>query len=724
MTDRELVRLLGPAGQSFFGSFAALREVQRQSIAPILRGENLLVCSATASGKTEAVLAPLIARVGTFNIKPDEIAILAVAPTRALVNDLYARLEAPLDRIGWTCGRQSSDHRDKLHRPRLLITTPESFDSMLVRDGQHRDERLSGHLLAHIAAVFLDEAHLFDSTPRGDQLVWLLGRLRRLRRHALQEGWTTGHGLQACAASATVSAPSTLAGRLLGEGSTAVVVPGRRGIEILNAVGDDWASLDSVAGLDEIQHHVSHIEHHDDLDGIAQRIWKALEPGGQSGCRKALVFTPTRALCDRLSLAISDLLRNHRDIYVGAHHGSLEREVREEAEKGFARSRDAVLVATTTLEVGIDIGDVDTVAIVGCPPDTSSLLQRIGRSGRRSGRVRVVPIARDALESRALASMLDAANNGSLDPCSRARLWSVFVQQVASHTAQAGKRGRRRADLLALAQEVWPEPGGPTTASTILAQLAQEGHLAETGERIHLGTEWSDRFEKAGGAFHNNFESANQGTPVVDSATGETLTYVNLPPLGARQVALGGRRWDFRIAAGEIVLSTPLQAGTVDAFRYQARAAPIGRSYAAHVRRGLGFHDSSAPLIHGPLGSSWFHFGGSEYEALLLALFPGLHHLAGFAGLALRGDISEARIRSLLLNSRLASATIANAALSASFGAGLGKHHDLLPPAVRRSVVLERLDPDAFLNWLASRRIESVSATSDDVGRLRDSLGW
>jgi ATP-dependent Lhr-like helicase len=141
-------------------------------------------------------------------------------------------------------------------------------------------------------------------------------------------------------------------------------------------------------------------------------------------------------------------------MFVGAHHGSLDRSIREFAEEEFSRSRDAVLVATTTLEVGIDIGDVDVVAVIGAPPDTSSLLQRIGRSGRRSGRVRVLPIVRTAIEGRAIASMLDAACRGTLDVAPQARLWSVFVQQAASHTIQGRKRGRRRADLLTLAQSV------------------------------------------------------------------------------------------------------------------------------------------------------------------------------------------------------------------------------------------------------------------------------
>ena len=145
-----------------------------------------------------------------------------------------------------------------------------------------------------------------------------------------------------------------------------------------------------------------------------------------------LFSVPSRALCDKLSLALSDVILRRRDMFVGAHHGSLERSLREKAEQKFMSSRDAVLVATTTLEVGIDIGDVDVVALVGCPPATSALLQRVGRSGRRKGCARVLPIVRNRLEARAFASMLDTAFKGKLEPTPNARLWSVFVQQAAS----------------------------------------------------------------------------------------------------------------------------------------------------------------------------------------------------------------------------------------------------------------------------------------------------
>ena len=188
-----------------------MRDVQRYAIPPIQSGNDVLVTSATASGKTEAILAPLLSRTqGRVSANGGRIRMLLIAPTRALVNDLAGRLEDPLSRLGLTCGRQTSDCRDKDKHPFLLITTPESFDSMLVRDGRRQDGRPTDHLLAGVAAVYIDEAHLFDGTARGDQLCWLLGRLRRLRQLHVNPP-SAPIELQTCAGSATVSSPEDLA---------------------------------------------------------------------------------------------------------------------------------------------------------------------------------------------------------------------------------------------------------------------------------------------------------------------------------------------------------------------------------------------------------------------------------------------------------------------------------------------------------------------------------
>lgn len=724
VTDRELVHRLGSVGRAFFGRFDSLRDVQREAIGPIYAGQSVLISSATASGKTEAVFAPLVARIrAQLPSVNQDVMVLAVAPTRALVNDLHARLQGPLAEVGWSCGRQTSDHQDKMRRPHVLITTPESFDSMLVRNSQWEDGNLAGHLLSRIEAVFIDEAHLFESSPRGDQLVWLLGRLRRLREHSHQKGWAASQSIQLCAASATVSDPAALARRILGEGGTAVRVQGSREVEMLGT-SDGWVPLEQLADPQAIFGSLLFADGPDDLATVVSYLWRAVEEGSATDCRKVLVFVPSRALCDRLSLALSDFFRTRREIFVGAHHGSLERGIREFAEAEFARSRDAVLVATTTLEVGIDIGDVDVVAVVGAPPDTSSLLQRIGRSGRRNGRVRVLPIVRTAIEGRAFASMLDAACRGTLDAPRQARLWSVFVQQAASYTVQGRKRGRRRADMLALAQMVWPEPNEPVTANRILDELVEQGVLVESGDRLFLGSEWSDRFERAGGDFHHNFDAGGQGIPVVDGSTGEVITHVSHSPAGGASVALAGRRWNVVSEGGEIVVASGAQATGDVPFRYAARSAPTGRSYAEHVRHGLGFGSEAAPVLQGPSGYLWFHFGGSAFEAVLKGLIPGLRSVRGLAGLALGGTPSEPALLALAGDIDRLTHMLRGLADDVATPMTLGRYHDQLPRDVRTEVCLQLLDPDALARWLASRDLRRSELTREAEGRLREALGW
>lgn len=470
VSDADIVKRLGSAGPAFFGSFRRLTEIQRRAIAPILAGKNALVVSATASGKTEAVVAPLLARLREAGGDPARrIRLLVVAPTRSLVNDLAARLETPLERMGLTCGRQIGDRRDKHKQPFVLITTPESFDSMLARDAVVEQGKTVDHLLAEVRAVFIDEAHLFDGTARGDQLVWLLGRLRRLRALTAPPDRRARGELRMCAGSATVGEPDALAERLLGAGAVAAPVPGTREIDVFGP--SDNAAWMPVERADTVSTMARRLEVARDANAhetVARRLWQAMSADEAKPMRKALVFVHSRELCDTLSAYLSDRLRRRRDVAVLAHHGSLERDLREEAERTFSSSRDAVMVATTTLEVGVDIGDVDFVALIGAPPGTRALLQRIGRAGRRIGRTRVLALPRNGMDVAAFASMLLSARDGLLEQQGYARRWSVFVQQAASFVAQNGLRGRRRSDLLALADDVWPESENRTDRKSVV----------------------------------------------------------------------------------------------------------------------------------------------------------------------------------------------------------------------------------------------------------------
>ena len=705
-SDRDLVRALGPVGPAFFGNFRTLRDVQRAAIPRILAGRDVLVASATASGKTEAILAPLVAR--TLNHLPAQgrsIRMLLIAPTRALVNDLAARLDGPLGRLGLACGRQTSDHRGKSGRPFVLITTPESFDSMLVRDGRVEEGRVTDHLLAELAAVFVDEAHLFDGTARGDQLSWLMGRLRRVRRLNDDSDTDGRAGLQVCAGSATISDPEGLACRLLGPSAVAVRVPGTREIEVFSSSdASAWLRVEDSMDPVELRDRLDVVPAEDLAQAVEHRVWRALSGVGDVRLRKALVFAPTRSLVDMLSAEMATMLPRRRAIRVLAHHGSLERAVREDAEREFAVSRDAVLVATTTLEVGVDIGDVDLVVLIGAPPGTRSLLQRIGRAGRRTGGTRVLALPRTTAERAALASMLIAARDGRLEPEGYARRWSVFVQQVASFVAQGRPVGRKRSHVVELARDVWREEESATADSIVEYLLVQERLVEERG-RLSLGEPWADLFDTGGRGMHANLDSTGVGVPAVDASTGEIIAYVAGPPTEREGLALGGQRWDMDMVGGEILLR-PRGAGSVrEGFRYAARRSPLRREYAVHVRRGLGMDERDAPLVDLPCGLTWFHFGGAEYEVALPGLFP-LRPIAALSGMAVGVnfagalsstglDVSEIRLRQV----------VDDRFMDLERVLAVGPYQHALPDACRRNVVTALMDVPAFRRWLRSRRV-------------------
>lgn len=720
--DAEIVAALGQVGRAFFGQFTALRDVQRLSVPVIHQGESVLVASATASGKTEAALAPLVARtMGHASSSTPCIRILVIAPTRALVNDLAARLEAPLGRLGLSCGRQTSDHRDKASRPFVLITTPESFDSMLVRDKIVEGGRVVDHLLSGVLAVFVDEAHLFDGSARGDQLCWLLGRLRRVRQIGAD---AAGLGpLQICAGSATVTDPDDLALRLLGAHGIAVRAPGAREIDVFGPTADPvWQPLAAGQGVGALKRWIEVTPPADFPAAAEQRIWAALSASSGMPMRKVLVFVPSRNLCDTLSAHLVRALPRRRDIQVLAHHGSLDRVRREYAEKTFASARDAVLVATTTLEVGVDIGDVDCVVLVGAPPGTRALLQRIGRAGRRIGRTRVLALPRDDVECAALASMLVSARDGVLEPQSYARRWSVFVQQAASFVAQSPSgSGRRRSDLLAIAREVWPETS-TDTPTAVLDSLLDGEHLIETRSRLHLGEAWADAFDRGGSGMHANLESGAAGVPVVDASTGEVIARVGERPVGKRGIALGGQIWDAQNVGGEVLLRARADGKATEGFRYATRGGPTGFEYATHVRRGFGIGEEEAPIIDTDAGPCWLHFGGSAYQRLLCEVVPGLRPLGRLSGLAVMGQPQT---------EELAAVADAHEELRAALGRifdslepllALGPYQRLLPETCRRNVVNEVFDLPAFMHWLGTRKV-GVPSSADPCHRaLRDGV--
>lgn len=705
-TDLELVRRLGRVGGAFFGNFDALRPGQRLAIDPVLNGENVLIAASTASGKTEAILAPLVARLIQKKRQGRRIRLLIITPTRALVNDLLRRLEGPLSSLGWECGAQTSDHRDRKSQPHVLITTPESFDSTLIAGFDLDDSRKPmDHWLSDVEAIFFDEAHLYYGTPRGDQVCFLVNRLRRIKAR-----YRPPHDpLQLCGASATAGDETRVASWLLGKNSLVVRATDRRLIQILSRRGE-WIDC---SGDDAPESILAALPTNSDSNVLAEFIERERK---NNALRKWLVFVPSRSLCDQLTLDLRETLGSKLGIWVGAHHSSLPRNQREEAEQRFGRDRDAVLIATSTLEVGVDIGDVDVVAQIGCPSSASSLLQRIGRGNRRErNRTRLVAMPRNHVEARAFVGILRSAVSGNLPSIPAPRFWAVFVQQTLAFIQQAHGQGRTHAALIELAKNTWPEGDTPARAKAILEQLVADGVLNVRRGMLHLSDATFESYGAAG-ALLANFDGAGATTAVVDQLTGEVFANVMRQHLETPNIIVAGKRLQITSQVdGRVEVRRDQSSGASPSSitpRYSARRMPTTAEFAAALRDGCGFSPESAPLLTIGAQTLWFHFGGEIWERLLKnGPLQGIFPRVLIPGVALEialsaNDFSTVRFPIDLLESAFHSA---HSSLATVIELGRFKNHltgDHLRDAVRDAIHLP-----GWVDWAATREVSQLKTT-------------
>jgi ATP-dependent Lhr-like helicase len=502
---RALRRQLRGAYIPFFGRFGGLTEVQLATIPEVLAGHDVLVASPTASGKTEAVVAPLAELASRDHWEGP--ACVYVVPTRALVNDLHVRLKGPLAECGIRLAAKHGDHpRLPTIPPDWILTTPESLDSLLTRNEA---------LFRGLRAVVLDEVHLVDGTYRGDQLRILIGRASKLASHPLRTYLMT----------ATAARPDQLAARYA-PSSRIVQVAGQR-------------AIDSTF-----------------VDGIEDLYPTARE----RGWNKILCFCNRRARVEEVAARLSETWSPYP---VVAHHGSLSRKMREEAEQVLRENQRAVCVATSTLELGIDIGDVDAVALLEIPWSVDSLLQRIGRGNRRNDVCNVVIIAEDSEQSSIAHGMLSAAEEGRFDTPEYEPDLSVIVQQLFSYLF-AHPSGASPDDLVDLASPLCER----VTVELILDHLRREGQLEYRSGAWMASTQVMDMGEK--GVVHSNIPNSEDSMTVVDTASGRSIGSVSGTVDG--QFVLGRRVWRI-VSVREGKISVAPGKGAASAPRFRAASS-------------------------------------------------------------------------------------------------------------------------------------------------------
>ncbi|HEY0313821.1 MAG TPA: DEAD/DEAH box helicase [Allosphingosinicella sp.] len=517
-----------------------LRDIQDRAIAEILDHEDdVIIAAATAAGKTEAAFLPLLTKVA--GRREPGLDILYVSPLKALINDQFRRLDLLCERmevavVRWHGDAPQGAKRRTIADPRgIALITPESIEALFIRRPSD-----AYRLLGSLDAIVIDELHAFLQGPRGLHLASLLQRIdaaagRRCRRVALS---ATIGDFSAAKAWLNPRCPDDV--RLLEAAG--------KGAELRLQIRG-YVEPPEESGSDQLEDEGTS----DALSRIADHMFATLRGSNN------LVFAGSRRTVE----ALSDRLRR-RSEKAGVpeeffpHHGSLSKELREDLERRLkAGNLPTTAVATTTLELGIDLGSVKSVAQVGAPRSLASLRQRLGRSGRRRGTPAVLRIYQrekyligddDVLDRlrlgtvRAVAAVRLLLRNFVEPPVGDPSLLTVALHQVLSIIAEEG--GARAERLYALICQ--PGPFAALDRSDFVALLrcaaAEEAELIEQAPdgTIMLGR-MGERLV-AGKDFYAVFETDEEWRLVAGGTALGTLPIVNVLGVGSI-VGFAGRRW-------------------------------------------------------------------------------------------------------------------------------------------------------------------------------------
>jgi ATP-dependent helicase Lhr and Lhr-like helicase len=479
-----------------------LRPTQAAAVAPILAGDDVLVLAPTAGGKTEAAMFPVLSRMATEDWQG--VSVVYICPLRALLNNLQPRIDGYCRWLGRSAavwhGDVGQSQRQKIlvERPDVLLTTPESLESMLV--STKVDPRV---LFSGLQAVVVDEIHAFAGDDRGWHLLAVLERLSRV----------AGRDLQRIGLSATVGNPAELSSWLQGSFQSrdkTVVAP----------------SVDAPAAPDITVDCVGSISN-------AATVIASLHAG-----EKRLVFVDSRRQAEELGAALREA-----GIETYISHSSLSAAERRRSEAAFADARDTVIVATSTLELGIDVGDLDRVIQIGSTRTVASFLQRLGRTGRRAGTTRnCLFLCLDDDGVLLAAGMLKRWSDGWVEPIAppphprhiaAQQLMALCLQQ---HRISAAEWSDWWGDLPVFDESV-PE---------ILEFLVAEGYFEPDGPFLHIGPEAERRF---GRRYFSDLTAVFTAPPefivlagrVEVGTIGTDLLTESVD--GPRLLLLGGRSW-------------------------------------------------------------------------------------------------------------------------------------------------------------------------------------
>jgi len=416
--------------------FVELSEAQEQAIPLLLEGENLILVAPTGTGKTESAVFPVFDRL--LETPGPGFKALYITPLRSLNRDILSRLEWWCRELGLTVGVRHGDtpqnerRKQALNPPDLLITTPETLQALFM------GKRLREHL-KNVRYVVVDEIHELADSKRGAQLAVALERLSAYAGE-----------FQRIGLSATVGNPDDIGRYLCGARPFSLAeVPVASHLDIdVRFSGEDFAAQTRAVG-------------------------RCLDAPGST-----LVFVNTRVTAEALGHA----LFSRGDVEV--HHGSLSRDVRVDAEERFRAGAVRTLIATSSMELGIDIGHIEHVVQFGSPRQVSRLVQRVGRAGHRLDAVsRGTVLATgfdDLLESFVIARRAKANECERIVPPAGAA--DVLANQVAAIAVEYGEIEVSRVRAIVEASSAFAGCGPLLDA--VCRQMAEHRLIRIDGTRI------------------------------------------------------------------------------------------------------------------------------------------------------------------------------------------------------------------------------------------------
>ena len=455
----------------FARQFSTPTAAQRDAWPAIARGEHTLLAAPTGSGKTLAAFLCAIdalVREADSGPLPDETRVLYVSPLKALSNDIDKNLQQPLAGVEDALlesarppaaittfvrtGDTPASQRERARRkpPHIVVTTPESLYLLLTADSGRK-------MLRTVRTVIVDEIHALAGEKRGAHLALSLERLQQICPSPLQR-----IGL-----SATQRPLSRMAGFLVGARDEPCHI-----VDAGHVRARDLALEVPGAPLEAV---------------MANEVWGEIYDRLAELCREhrtTLIFVNTRRLAERAARHLAERLGEEA---VTSHHGSLSREHRLDAEQRLRAGGLRALVATASLELGIDIGDIDLVCQLGSPRAIAAFLQRVGRAGHAVGATpkgRLFPLSRDDLCE--CTALLDAVARDELDEIHiPPGALDVLAQQIVAEVAGAGER--REAELLSCFRRAAPYRDLSEAQFEAVLTMLAEGFTTRRGRRgAHL----------------------------------------------------------------------------------------------------------------------------------------------------------------------------------------------------------------------------------------------